>query len=110
MKKVMMKTAIACVLIGTGGLMTGCSHLSAVHGDQKDLVKLRRVATSVNSAFWVRYVGESGSAIYVEYGTMVHPAGFITNKPKYTIYRFDKDDMTPEMKELIWWKKKQEGK
>ena len=99
----MMRIAIASVFFGMGFLVAGCSHLSATHGDQKDLVKLRRVATSVNSAIWARYVGESGSAIYVEYGTMAHPAGLITNKPKYTIYRFDKDDMTPEMKELIWW-------
>ncbi|OVE78031.1 hypothetical protein BVX99_00870 [bacterium F16] len=106
MKRTKMKTAIAGVLVGMGVLMTGCSHLSVAHGNRSDLAKLRGIATSVNSALWARYVGESGSAVYVEYGTMVHPAGLITNKPKYTIYRFDKDEMTPEMKELIWWQKK----
>ena len=104
MKKTMVKIASACALVALVTISGGCSHLSVAHGDQKDLATLSNVATTVNSAIWVTYIGESESAIYIEYGTMAHPMGLISNKPKYKIYRFSKSELTPEMKKQFWWK------
>lgn len=104
--KIVYAVLILVIIPAIAFVSTNCCHLTTTHGEHEDLKRLHQVATTLNSAIWATYIGETKYFYYIEYATMAHIGGFFTNKPKYTIYRFNKNDLTPEMYKLLWWDQK----
>ena len=51
-------------------------------------------AGNPNTAYWYSFVGETNGTVYIEYETMIHPLGLLTNKPKKTVLVINGSDVS----------------
>ena len=58
-------------------------------------------AGNPNSAYWYSLIGVSKRTVYLEYGTMIHPLGFVTNRPMKTVLLIDKADINDANQDRI---------
>ena len=78
-------------------------------GNEDDIDKLLNAASFSNSAFWATYIGEVNGYVYIEYETMIHLGGFISNKSKKTLYKISSKEISEEdIKKFIEYKKAHE--
>ena len=70
-------------------------------GDNEDLVNLVQIASSLNSAVWVTYIGKSKERLYVEHGTVAHIGSLFTKEPNYTVYWFPVSMVSTHQLEIL---------
>jgi len=70
-------------------------------GDKNNLVNIIQIASTLNSAIWVTYIGKTKERLYVEYGTVAHVGSLFTKEPSYTIYWFPVTMITNHQLEIL---------
>ncbi|VAW72191.1 hypothetical protein MNBD_GAMMA12-2066 [hydrothermal vent metagenome] len=89
------------VMIGLILYISSASADRLKKGEGDDLAKLVKIASTLNSAQWVSYVGITKKRLYIEYGTSVHTGSFFTKEPSYTLYWFLRSEVSKHQVEIL---------
>ncbi len=70
---------------------------------------LLNAATSMNSAYWASFIGETRGRVYIEYTTAIQSDSLFSNEPKHVVYWLPSSELTKEQLEKFKeYKKKYE--